>query len=153
MLVNRKVDWEYQVNPDDQLKIATKSNETKLNTVLRLRCLMILVLLTGIAMFMTVRSEAIVRAGYELVQVKSQIIKIEKENDLLRLELAKLKSPQRIQSIATNQLGMIIPPSVYCAVNRNEEGNTTISKKDGESFVSRLTDSFKGEKTEANKAN
>ena len=152
MLVNRKQDWEYQAHHIDQsIKIAI-NKPVKLNTVLRGRCLVLLVLLTTMAMFMTMRSEAIVRAGYELVQIKSQMIKIEKENEQLRLELAKLKSPQRIQSIASNQLGMIVPPSVYCAA-KTESTSQTFSKGPEQGLVNQVANAFRPAKAEAHKSN
>ena len=89
----------------------------KLNIALRTNCLITVVLVAAVAIFVTVRSETIIRAGYDLVQLKSQAFGLQKENELLRLDIAKLKSPQRIQSIATTQLGMVIPKNVYCADN------------------------------------
>jgi cell division protein FtsL len=67
------------------------------------------------AMLVTMQSASIVNAGYELVQIKAQMAALEKNNDQLKLDIAKLKSPQRIQAIATQDLGMIIPKSVYYA--------------------------------------
>ena len=51
------------------------------------------------------------------VKIKDQMAKVEKENEQIRLEIAKLRSPQRIQDIAVNQLGMVRPQSVYCSVS------------------------------------
>lgn len=57
-----------------------------------------------LAMFVTWGSSAIVKAGYELVQARACLTKMEKQNELLRLEMAQLKSPQygsrRLQSIS-----------------------------------------------------
>lgn len=89
----------------------------KLDIALRAKCLVTVILVAAIAIFATVRSEAIIRAGYDLVQMKSKALSMQKENELLRLDIAKLKSPQRIQSIATAELGMVIPQKVYCAEN------------------------------------
>jgi cell division protein FtsL len=72
-------------------------------------------LAAAMAMLITVHSEAIVRAGYGLVQMKAEAAKLEKENDLLRLEIARMKAPQRIQQIATKELGMIVPQNTYYA--------------------------------------
>jgi len=87
----------------------------KLNIALRAQCLMIVVLVAIGAMYITIRSENIIRAGYDLVQLKSESLSLQKENALLQLEIAKLKSPQRIQSIATTELGMVKPNNVYYA--------------------------------------
>jgi len=73
-------------------------------------------LIVGIlAMVVTWGSSTIVKAGYELVQARVCLTKIEKQNELLRLEMAQLKSPQRIQSIAVEQLHMVNPPTLYLA--------------------------------------
>jgi len=89
----------------------------KLDIALRTNCLITVVLVAAVAIFITVRSETIIRAGYDLVQLKSQAFSLQKENELLHLDIARLKSQQRIQSIATTQLGMVMPQNVYCADN------------------------------------
>ena len=40
----------------------------------------------------------------------------EKDNEMLRLDIAKLKSPDRIQQIAASKLGMIVPQQTFFAV-------------------------------------
>ena len=70
----------------------------------------------------------------------------------LRLELAKLKSPQRIQSIASNQLGMIVPPSVYCAA-KTESTSQTFSKGPEQGLVNQVANAFRPAKAEAHKSN
>lgn len=84
---------------------------------LRTECLVSAVLVGLLAMFVTWGSSSIVSAGYELVQSRGCLRTLEKENELLRLEMAQLKSPQRVQNIAVGQLGMINPPTVYIAAN------------------------------------
>lgn len=80
---------------------------------LRKQFLQLIMLAAALAMLITVHSAMMVRAGYDLVEMKATAAKLEKENDLLRLEIAKLKSPQRIQQIATGQLGMVTPHTAY----------------------------------------
>lgn len=84
---------------------------------LRTQCLISAVLVGLLAMFVTWGSSSIVSAGYELVQARGCLRTLEKENELLRLEMAQLKSPQRVQNIAVGQLGMINPPTLYIAAN------------------------------------
>lgn len=114
MLANRK----QQNNVYQQQDTSTIIRSVpKLDIALRTKCLISIVLVAVVAIFVTVRSEAIIRAGYDLVQLKSQAISMQRENELLRLDIAKLKSPQRIQTIATAELGMVVPQNVYCAEN------------------------------------
>lgn len=112
MLVNRKQQgdvYEYHEAPP------VKKSLPKLNIALRAQCLITVIVLAVGAMFVTIRSEAIIRAGYELVQMKSQALKLQTENEQLGLEIAKLRSSQRIKTIATAELGMVVPKSVYFA--------------------------------------
>lgn len=102
----------------------------KLDIALRSKCLITVVLVAVVAIFVTVRSEAIIRAGYDLVQMKSQALSLQRENELLRLDIAKLKSPQRIQYIATAELGMVVPTNVYRAesIPKNVQSNADKEK-------------------------
>ena len=84
--------------------------------------------------------EMIVREGYTLVTVKGQITKMEKQNEQLRVEIAQLKSPQRIQGIAISQLSMIVPQNIlYADASKKAavpqapittEGGITVAKVD-----------------------
>ena len=80
---------------------------------LRTECLVSTILVGLLAMFVTWGSSAIANAGYEFVQSRACLEIIEKQNEILRLEMAQLQSPQRIQDIAVSQLGMINPETVY----------------------------------------
>jgi cell division protein FtsB len=82
---------------------------------LRTEYLVSAVLVGLLAMFVTWGSSSIVKSGYELVQARACLTKMEKQNELLRLEMAQMKSPLRIQNIAVGQLGMIKPQMVYVA--------------------------------------
>lgn len=59
-------------------------------------------------------------AGYELVSMQHQLVQLSRDNDELSLEVAELKSPTRIQQIAQDKLGMVLPDAfVY-----NSKGTT-----------------------------
>ncbi|MEG6585935.1 cell division protein FtsL [Dendrosporobacter sp. 1207_IL3150] len=148
MLVSKKQEWEmYQQETAPVPTVAKPS----VNRALRTRCLIIAALITMIAMFVTVRSEAIIRAGYDLVQVKAMLIKAEKENELLRLDIAKLKSPQRIQEIATRELGMVVPTNVYCAANASETTMASAVTVNENGLLDNLVSAIKSGKAEASK--
>ena len=59
-----------------------------------------------------VLTEKATNTGYEAVKVKKQVERISKENEVLRLDVAMLRSPARIQSIAEGSLGMVQPTEV-----------------------------------------
>lgn len=52
----------------------------------------------------------VVKMGYELSRLDAAGAQLTRENDQLRLELATLKRPARLETIAKNQLGLV-PPS------------------------------------------
>lgn len=118
---------------------------------LRTECLISAVLVGLLAMFVTWGSSAIVKAGYELVQARACLTKLEKQNELLRLEMAQMKSPQRIQSIATGQLGMIKPQSVY-VVAKNTPGNKPSPDAASETVTARRSILFGNARAEAHNA-
>lgn len=51
--------------------------------------------------------------GYSLVEDKAVLTKIQNENVEINLELARLKSPERIQRIAKSELGMSEAKTIY----------------------------------------
>ena len=121
MLAKRKLEFDefeiYEAQPtQDQAAISIPQVDRKL----RKRCFILIAVFAALAMFTTIRSEMIVSKGYALVQVKSQATQLESENERLKLENAKLKSPQRIKNMAMSNLGMIVPEEVYFA---SQSGN------------------------------
>ena len=133
MLVNRKENWEIYQEPATP---ATKP-AVRVNTAKKSNCMLFIGVVAILSMLVTLQSAIIVKAGYELVQVKAQVVQKEKANDSLRLDIAKLKSPQRIQQIAMQDLGMVVPKTVYHATvmpvgSDNTAKNTVAAgKKDG----------------------
>jgi cell division protein FtsB len=99
----------------------------KTHYCLRTECLLSAILIGVLALFVTWGSSAIVKSGYELVQSRASLIKIEAENELLRLELAQLKSPERIREIAVGQLGLVRPNVVYMASIESTAARTTVT--------------------------
>lgn len=115
---------------------------------LRTECLVSAVVIGFLAMFVTWGSSAIVKAGYELVQARACLTRLEKENELLRLEMAQLKSPQRIQAIAEKQLGMIKPQTVYMAA-KNTPGAKSAKEANLEKVAVRRSILFGDARAEA----
>jgi cell division protein FtsL len=138
MLVNRKQQSDIYQQP---ASIPVARPLPKLDIALRGKCLITVLLVAAVAVVVTVRSESIIRSGYELVQMKSQSLSLQKENELLRLDIAKLKSPQRIQGIATVELGMVIPQHVYYAESfpENEQTDTRKDKNVVSNVANKLT--------------
>ncbi|MDQ0203475.1 cell division protein FtsL [Pectinatus haikarae] len=89
-----------------------------LNNKLRLRCFFLVVIVSAMGMFITFRNGVAASQGYELVKMKQSVSSLEKENSRLKLDIAGLKSPERIKGIAVKDLGMVLPPQIYFA-NKN----------------------------------
>ena len=50
--------------------------------------------------------------GYALMNEKRQVQALQRENENLRVDIAKLEAPERIYTVATKQLGMVAPTYV-----------------------------------------
>jgi cell division protein FtsL len=129
MLAKRKADFEYDEYSDYEIveepiiKLVPKKKpkrERVLNRSLRLKCLALVVIYAVLASFTTLRSEAIVTEGYDLIQVRSETGRLEQENERLELEIARMKSPERVRNYAMQELGMVMPKDVYFA---SQSGN------------------------------
>lgn len=47
--------------------------------------------------------------SYDMQELRTEIIALEKQNAVIRLDVARMESPARIQSIAETELGMQVP--------------------------------------------
>ena len=96
-------------------KRARKGERTHVNTALRTKAMVMLLLFIVTAGVTLARRELSAMRGYELVQIRQMASQIENENKELEVRIAKLKAPQRIKDIATNRLGMVVPQEFYFA--------------------------------------
>ena len=85
----------------------------KLDHLLRSRCRVAFLVISVLAMLVVIRSGISASRGYTLVATQNQAQQIEMENERLRIDIAKLKSPQRIKQIASEELGMTVPKKMY----------------------------------------
>ncbi len=131
MLAERKEDYNYEYDDgyhygempyeSSQVPIAAPQvrkrkhlkSPTVLDTNLRSRARVLFLLVAALAMIVVVRSGISASRGYALVAVQQQAQQLEQENERLRIEIATLKSPQRIKAIATEELGMEVPKKMY----------------------------------------
>jgi len=66
-------------------------------------------LLAGVGVVHVTSRVMVVKMGYELSRLDSAAAALTRENDQLRLELATLKNPARLEGIARKQLGLVPP--------------------------------------------
>ena len=65
--------------------------------------------LIGCCLFNVWANHQVISLGYEISQASQEEEKLLKENKRLRLELAALKSPRRIEKMALQELGFVNP--------------------------------------------
>ena len=70
-------------------------------------------------------SAAITNYGYSLMQEKQAVQQLHRDNELLKLDIAKMQTPERIYSIATKQLGMVSPTMVLYGPSYAKHTNGT----------------------------
>ena len=81
-------------------------------------------ILVGFLMIMMAMNAYTTKLGYEVVKTQQAVVQLAKDNDTLDVEVASLKSPVRIQKIAEEQLGMVLPDSfVYSTKSTTSERN------------------------------
>ena len=81
-------------------------------------------ILAGFLMIMMAMNAYTTKLGYEVVKTQQAVVQLAKDNDTLDVEVASLKSPVRIQKIAEEQLGMVLPDSfVYRPKSTTSERN------------------------------
>ena len=81
-------------------------------------------ILVGFLMIMMAMNAYTTQLGYEVVKTQQTVVQLAKDNDTLDVEVASLKSPVRIQKIAEEQLGMVLPDSfVYSTKSTTSERN------------------------------
>ena len=97
----------------NEAELTLINGRPRLNHLLRSRCRVFFVVFTILAMAVVIRSGISASRGYALVATQNQAQQVELENERLRVEIAHLKSPQRIKQIAEDELGMIVPRKMY----------------------------------------
>lgn len=100
-------------NAQAESKLRIISRRPKLDHLLRSRCRIAFAIISILAMLVVVRSGINASRGYALVATQNQAEALEQENERLRIEIAKLKSPSRIKQIASDELGMVVPRKMY----------------------------------------
>ena len=69
----------------------------------------VMVLLTAVGLVHVTGRVMVVDAGYRLSRAEAESRALQRENDRLKLELATLKTPARLERLAREKLGMGLP--------------------------------------------
>ncbi len=121
MTAKHKKKYESQAQQEvaaNEASLTLIKGQPRLNHLLRSRCRVAFVVFAILAMAVVIRSGISASRGYALVATQNQAQQIELENERLRVEIAQLKSPQRIKQIAEDELGMRVPPKMYFSHER-----------------------------------
>ncbi len=110
--------YDYHSAEREEKTIRLIRSRPKLDRNLRSRCQIAFIIISILAMLVTIRSGISASRGYTLVATNTQAQQLEQENERLRVEIAKLKSPQRIKQIAEDELGMVVPKKMYFSHER-----------------------------------
>ena len=110
---NKKRAVVYENFSAEQNELRIISKRPKLNHLLRSRCRVAFIIISVLAMLVVIRSGINASRGYALVATQNHAQELEQENERLRVEIAKLKSPGRIRQIAEDELGMVLPRKIY----------------------------------------
>ena len=120
MLARQEEDFsEHQpLSPEEEQQLLRQTPKeplmrTVLDTSTRSHAQLLFLTMAVLALLVTVGSGASASRGYALIEVQHQADQLEQENERLKIDIAKLKSPDRIKAIATDQLGMEVPKRTY----------------------------------------
>ncbi len=72
---------------------------------------LVVLLLSTVGIVHVTSRVLVVRMGYELSKLDQRGTDLERQNAGLKLELATLKSPTRLEALAKTKLGLINPPA------------------------------------------
>ena len=116
MLAHREDDYEYEISETPAPEIQPPKEplvRREVNTNLR-NCLRAIFFLIAFgAMVVTLLGGIGAKNGYTLLDTQQKADQLEQENERLKIEIAQLKSPARIESIAVEQLHMQVPQNIY----------------------------------------
>lgn len=114
-------------------RISTKGTEARLfhQQVLARSARLVMFAMAIIAVFMvacTALSAYKTSYGYALTQKKLHLQQLQRENDMLRVDIADLEAPERIYTLATQQLGMVMPLHTLYSPSRYEAAKGATSR-------------------------
>ena len=118
MLAQKEEEYLYDIAAEPAPAVRTEVPQEpllrhELNTNLR-NCLRAIFFLIAFgAMAVTLLGGISAKSGYTLLETQQKADQLEQENERLKIEIAQLKSPARIEAIAVEQLHMQVPQNMY----------------------------------------
>ncbi|MBS4913746.1 MAG: cell division protein FtsL [Veillonella sp.] len=136
-MLARKTIGARALEPQGKLYIPTQAGQVRRTGALRsahisreLRSvIMLLALIMGFMFIYEYLEHVKIDAGYRLVAMQQDMKRLSRENDELNLSVAELRSPTRIQQIAQDKLGMVLPDAfVFNSKGTTVEREVKITK-------------------------
>ena len=118
MLAHKEAEYIYDIPAEPVLAVPAEVPQEpllrhELNTNLRNCLRAIFSLIAFGAMAVTLLGGISAKSGYTLLETQQKADQLEQENERLKIEIAQLKSPSRIEAIAVEQLHMQVPQNMY----------------------------------------
>lgn len=104
----------------------------------KIKILGMVLLALVICFSMTFLAILTVTKGYKIASIKQEINTLQRENERLQLEVARLKAPERIATVATSRLGMAEPLAeqiCYVPGDGNEKQKVAVQPVEKETEV------------------
>jgi cell division protein FtsL len=95
--------------PERETEAVSSSSVKDVNRHLSLLAISVAVVFIGCSLFSVWAHQQVVALGYEISRASEEEQELLQESKKLRLELAALKSPKRIENVALKDLGFINP--------------------------------------------
>lgn len=135
MLEARQIsgDYSYEQSPVIRRKKGVRKASL---TQLRIAVVTCILLAVVAGLMLTATHIQITQRNDRIIQIKGEISDLQNANERLKLEIASLKSLDRIELIAKKELGMIQPglnSVVYMAFDNEEPQATSVEALEGES--------------------
>ncbi len=104
------MDFEYAIKRDVRNNAIVREVDHARNRDLW-RWLRVGVLLVGVLLFSAFQHFELLRQGYQFEQLEQRRVVLEEINRHLKLEIETLRSPRRIERLATERLNLMVPTS------------------------------------------
>jgi cell division protein FtsL len=92
----------------------------------------LLAVIVLVALFLVWARIQVIQLGYEVSRLRKDVRDLGQRRDLLEADVAKLKSPERLEATATGRFGMRSPMGDEVVVLRRADGSskTSVAKAD-----------------------
>ncbi len=97
------------IGNNSQIGVKKSANRAQKKPRQKIKILGMVLLALMICFGMTFLATLVVSQGYKAAKIKQEINVLQRENERLQLEVARLKAPERIVRIAVDRLNMVKP--------------------------------------------